>query len=68
MDREAEKIRARRHRESKRYAQVRKCEGTSKSMGVKGGRWLINPGDFDSLAKGFRRRVLARIRLAEQAA
>jgi len=67
MDREAEKIKARKSRAGQRYAQVRKCEGTSKSMGLKGGRWVCPPGHWEHASKGFKRRMVALVRLADQA-
>lgn len=63
-----EKALARKHRKSERYTKVRKCEGTSRSLGVKGGRWVLAPGDSEHAAKGYRARRRAALRFADELA
>jgi hypothetical protein len=68
MDRNAEKIKARKSREARRWGKVRKTEATSKTLGVKGGRFLAHPRLFGNRAVGIRQARIAQIRFAEEVA
>ena len=68
MDREAEKTKARKSREARRWGKVRKTEATSKTLGVKGGRFLAHPRLFGGRAVGVRQARIAEIRWGEQEA